>query len=313
MNGFARAMISVALLGACAYGMKFTMRTVEVPESKPKTHTWSSEIPKNVKILKINFEALYLPHSIKVLASSIGKIDVTQNASQAEILTGKYDFIENSFGEKSLDKRFFIVATKKEFTEIISPPEILNDNILRLPTKIPLELSMSLTVGRAGYYNESQIDLQKLNIQRFDYSEDVMGFEKINNGRNLDIKLPNSQKNAQYSLTIPNNKANIWLDSNTKGYIFIDSKYGDVNIYKKKNKNISFMVMGEGDSKKQFEKRVSFEEYYPASPAFPAKQDEPQQFSVAVLHGDDREALVISVKLGKDATLHVGEWQDGTQ
>jgi hypothetical protein len=317
MNGFARVMVSVALLGACAYGMKFTMKTVEVRDAEPTVHEWKSAVRSDTKLLKVEYDTLGKTDGISVVSGEKGSIKAEYSASKADQLEGTISrldkFPDTPFPSQKVNL-FLALQYNSKF--LYGRPQMNKGSFINLPKNTPLDISIS-EESRTSNSFSSYFDLRELDVVNFKYSPYLMGDfdltkENAYNSNAVDVKLPESQKTTNIHINNSYGPTSVTISKLSRGKIRIEADQGSISIIMPKNLNAKLRIFGNADSISKFDKRTKINSFFPNGTRVPVNLESfgdalgvnlSKRFSLSASQGNERSDLTISIELGSKGSV----------
>jgi hypothetical protein len=300
MNGIARVIGSVLLLGACAAAMRFTLFTVDAPASQYQLHHARLEVQK-AKEIKLSIQASNVNGFI-MQAGRAGRIAGSLHGAADDQL----NLIQRT--DDGLPEYIYSIGKRTHQNFFGSKPAFRKDAELRLPLGIPLQLEVF--VENFSGTHESQIDLRNLNIKRFDF-----GPSFSNRPRRIQLRLPKSQPGTEFSVIAGRDVIQVEVDKNTQGHLWIPAylKAGSISIATDPQKAVEVFVTGYDLSGDGLKKRISHnfgEELEIQAPRFVQRTLEGKNEWVIVMktRSYSKNPFQVNTQLGEESTFGLSKW-----
>jgi hypothetical protein len=295
MNGIARVIVSVVLLGACALAMRFTMQQDTFSVAELQTYKKSVDVSKakrlhlEIQLGDVKALSLYPRADKKIFATlsafAADGISLWDNTDQMSTdLNRPKDttHIQYTAG----------VGTWRKF--FMGQPETKGVAQLYVPKNKPLSLSMYSTENANAFIN-----LTGLTVQRFTMKPYF---------NNVDIALPVGSKNARFYIENARGYSSIRFNATLRGNLLLVSDTGLIDLFLNKivrNKDIQLVVIGKATNAKAFLERLEST----AQDVFwnePTKTLNPNEWTITGYSGNrETIALFIQISLGRTAKVNI--------
>jgi hypothetical protein len=203
MNGIARVMVSVALLGACAAAMRLTMISFS---PKLTLRTVKTGVDSNGAI-QMRLEAPDIQKKIQIVKRDARGIRVTlPSIRQGLWLTPSDAIKENGKWLYRSTVKTFPDSEFEKYYGLFGLPDLDGTLLAELPPHIPIELNAYV------YAPRMDIDLRGLQISKFDLNPDINDPLPIS----LDVFAPNSSFSGQTILRTKNRPVRLQIAKGVK-------------------------------------------------------------------------------------------------
>ncbi len=316
MNGFARVMISVALLGACAYGMKFTMKTVEVPELTPVPHKWSQKISENTKLLKVHYEGSGNITAVNIGMGAQNRVEAQYDANQADEFSGNILPLTNSKLKQDGTLEASIVSNAKSQSYFFGIPPVMPRTVkIHFPPNIPLDVENIHILGDLN----ANIDLRGLNIDRFSYLRNIMtddvNMNQFMGMQFISLYLPPSKISTTYFVENQIGSTSVFIDPLSRGKINLKIDAGEINIHMLEGGSGLLHVYASEESPDFLMQRVELDDFF--LNATPQKintrkrifsENFTKRFMIKGFQGNHQNDLELNIDLGAAGRLKFFKW-----